>query len=133
MTNVEFAFTVVDLPLNFDNVRNMEIKPAVDAFSALGHETRLAAFRLLVEVGPSGLPAGEIAERLGVVASTLSFHLAQLERAQLLRSWRVQRQIFYGLDIEGTRQLIGFLVADCCGGNPSLCGDLATVAEKACC
>ena len=111
----------------------METKFAVDAFGALGQETRLAAFRLLVEVGPSGLPAGEIAERLGVVASTMSFHLSQLERAQLLRSWRVQRQIYYGLDIEGTRQLISFLVADCCGGNPSLCGDLATVADEACC
>ena len=71
----------------------------------LAHETRLAVFRLLVTVGPSGLPAGEIAVRLGVVASTLSFHLKELDRAGLLRSWRRQRQIFYAADYEGTRSL----------------------------
>ena len=96
--------------------------------AALAHETRLAVFRLLVTAGPSGLPAGEIAERLGVVASTLSFHLKELDRAGLLRSWRRQRQIFYAADYEGTRALLTFLTRDCCQGHPEICGDLARLA-----
>ena len=106
----------------------MEEKLALAAFAALAHETRLAVFRLLVTAGPSGLPAGEIAERLGVVASTLSFHLKELDRAGLLRSWRRQRQIFYAADYEGTRTLLTFLTRDCCQGHPEICGDLARLA-----
>ena len=60
--------------------------------------------------------------RLDVPPSTLSTHLAQLERAGLLRSRREQRRILYAVDIEGTTELVGFLVDDCCGGNPALCG-----------
>jgi DNA-binding transcriptional ArsR family regulator len=106
----------------------MEEKLALAAFAALAHETRLAVFRLLVTVGPSGLPAGEIAVRLGVVASTLSFHLKELDRAGLLRSWRRQRQIFYAADYEGTRALLAFLTHDCCQGHPEICGDLVRLA-----
>ena len=106
----------------------MEEKLALAALAALAHETRLAVFRLLVTVGPSGLPAGEIAERLGVVASTMSFHLKELDRAGLLRSWRRQRQIFYAADYEGTRTLLAFLTRDCCQGHPEICGDLARLA-----
>jgi DNA-binding transcriptional ArsR family regulator len=95
---------------------------AAEAFAALAQETRLAVFRLLVGEGPTGLPAGAIAARLAVAPSTLSFHLAQLERAGLIRSARVRRQIFYALDVEGTRRLVGFLTRDCCRGNPDLCG-----------
>lgn len=76
-----------------------------------------------MRVGPEGLNAGEIAERLGVGASTLSHHLATLDRAGLLRSWRVQRQIFYATDYDGTRRLLAFLMEDCCQGRPELCGD----------
>ncbi|MFD1623979.1 ArsR/SmtB family transcription factor [Azospirillum griseum] len=112
-------------------------KAAVEAFAALAHDTRLAAFRLLVQAGPSGLNAGEIAQRLGVPASTLSHHLAILERAALLRSWRVQRQIFYASDYDGTRRLIAFLMEDCCQGRPDLCGtaidDLTTCAPTSEC
>jgi ArsR family transcriptional regulator, arsenate/arsenite/antimonite-responsive transcriptional repressor len=107
---------------------DMEEKLALAALAALAHETRLAVFRLLVTIGPSGLPAGEIAERLGVVASTLSFHLKELDRAGLLRSWRRQRQIFYAADYEGTRGLLAFLTRDCCQGHPEICGDLARLA-----
>jgi DNA-binding transcriptional ArsR family regulator len=98
------------------------LAPATEALAALAQETRLAVFRLLVREGPTGLAAGAIAERLGVQPSTLSFHLSQLERAGLIRSARAQRQIFYALDVEGTRRLIGFLTEDCCQGNPDLCG-----------
>jgi len=93
-----------------------------DTFAALANELRLSVFRLLVGEAPDGLPAGQIAERLDVPASTLSTHLAQLERAGLLRSWREQQRILYAVDTEGTRNLVGFLVNDCCGGQPELCG-----------
>ena len=100
----------------------METMQAVTALSALAQTHRLAVFRLLVQEGPNGLAAGEVAERIGVPPSTLSHHLAQLEHAGLLRSWRVQRNIFYALDVEGTRRLIAFLTEDCCAGQPEICG-----------
>ena len=100
----------------------MEDKEALEAFAALAQEHRLAVFRLLVREGPSGLPAGEIAARVAVPPSTLSHHLAHLERAGLLRSWRVERRIFYAVGIEGTRRLVAFLTEDCCQGHPEMCG-----------
>lgn len=100
----------------------METKHAIDALAALAQTTRLEIFRLLVRTGPNGLSAGEVAEHLGVAASTLSHHLATLERAGLLRSRRMQRQIFYAPDFEGTRQLLSFLMEDCCQGRPEICG-----------
>lgn len=100
----------------------MELTKVVEALGALAQEHRLAVFRLLVREGPSGLPAGEVAERVGVPPSTLSHHLAHLERAGLLRSWRVQRRIYYAVDVEGTRRLVDFLTEDCCQGHPELCG-----------
>jgi len=110
----------------------MEIKAATEAFAALSQETRLGIFRLLVQVGPNGLTAGEVGQQLGVAASTLSHHLATLERAGLLRSWRVQRHIHYATDFEGTRRLLSFLVEDCCGGRPELCGDGLLAAATPC-
>lgn len=95
---------------------------AIVALAALAHEHRLAAFRLLVKEGPNGLPAGVIADRLAVVPSTLSHHLAHLERAGLVRSRRVERHIFYAVDVAGMRRLLMFLTEDCCGGHPELCG-----------
>jgi DNA-binding transcriptional ArsR family regulator len=94
----------------------------VNVLGALANEHRLAVFRLLMPLGPNGLPAGEIARALGVPASTLSSHLAQLSQAGLLRARREQRQIFYAVDIDGTRKLISFLTDDCCQGRPELCG-----------
>jgi DNA-binding transcriptional ArsR family regulator len=99
----------------------MELQPAVLALSALAHETRLAVFRLLIRAGPGGLPAGEVAARLRVTPATLSFHLAQLERAGLLSSTRRSRQIVYRVDLAGTRRLLAFLTEDCCQGRPDLC------------
>ena len=100
----------------------MQAKGAVAAFAALGQDHRLAVFRMLMAAGPAGLRAGEIAERLGMPASSLSSHLATLERAGLLHSWRVQRAIYYAVDVAGTRALVTFLTRDCCGGRPELCG-----------
>jgi ArsR family transcriptional regulator len=90
-------------------------------------------FRLLIQAGPSGLPAGAIADALGVPPSTLSFHLKELENAGLVRSTRVQRQIIYAPDLEGTRRLLTFLTADCCGGHPEICGGILDAVRSCGC
>jgi ArsR family transcriptional regulator, arsenate/arsenite/antimonite-responsive transcriptional repressor len=107
-----------------DNSRNMEVTDAVKALAALAQDTRLQVLRLLVQAGPNGLRAGAIAQAVGVPPSTLSFHLKELDRAGLARSWRVQRQIRYAADYEGLRRLLSFLTADCCNGHPQICGGL---------
>ena len=98
----------------------MKIDTAIEALGALAHATRLKVFRLLVRQGPQGLPAGDIASRLGVHAATMSHHLGLLERAGLLRSWRVARQVFYAADFKGIRGLLTYLAEDCCAGLPEI-------------
>jgi DNA-binding transcriptional ArsR family regulator len=88
----------------------------VEALGALAQEHRLAAFRLLVEAGESGIPAGAIAEKLGLPASSLSFHLAQLSRAGLVSQERRQRSLIYRANFEAMNGLIAFLTENCCGG-----------------
>ena len=110
----------------------MEEKQALAALTALSHQTRLRVLRRLIAEGPSGLSAGEIGEALEVIAPTLSFHLKELDRAGLLRSWRRQRQVFYAVDIEGMRRLLTFLTEDCCNGHPEICGDLGAAATRLC-
>jgi protein-tyrosine-phosphatase/DNA-binding transcriptional ArsR family regulator len=105
----------------------MKTHDAIAAFAALAQESRLDVFRLLLRQAPYGLPAGQIADCLGVPASTLSSHLAQLERAGLLRSWREQRRIFYAADTEGFRTLLVFLTEECCSGHPEFCGYLGSL------
>lgn len=107
----------------------MDETRAVLALQALAQETRLAVFRLLVGAGPSGMPAGTIAERLQVPPSTLSFHLKELDRAALVRSWRRARQIFYTAEFETMRRLLAFLTEDCCGGHPEICASLVQAVE----
>lgn len=97
---------------------------AVDALGALAHETRLSVFRMLVKAGPEGLIAGAIAELAGVPPSTMSHHLATLERAGLVRSERESRLIRYRADYPGMRRLLAFLMQDCCQGAPEMCADL---------
>ena len=108
----------------------METKNAIEAFSALAQETRLSVFRLLIVAGSDGMPAGAIAKELSAAPSTLSHHLALLERAGLLRSWRVQRQIFYAADYSGVGQVIEFLLEDCCNGRPEVCGALSSFSPN---
>src|SRR5690348_8641654 len=103
----------------------METKAAIEALSALAQETRLAIFRMLVEAGPDGLAAGVIAERLGVPASSLSFHLAHLTRAGLLVQRRASRLLIYSADFAGMNRLLGYLTENCCGGNPAICAPAA--------
>jgi ArsR family transcriptional regulator, arsenate/arsenite/antimonite-responsive transcriptional repressor / arsenate reductase (thioredoxin) len=96
-------------------------------FGALSQESRLAVLRLLLAHGPNGLPAGELADRLGMPASTTSFHLSALERAGLISATRRGRQIIYAVRIVTLRELLAFLTETCCGGHPELCGDLAVL------
>ncbi len=103
----------------------MEYPEAAAAFAALSVETRLSLIRLLMEAGPTGLPAGDIAASLGLPPSTTSFHLAALERAGLTQATRQGRQIIHAVRVAGIRQLLTFLTETCCGGRPELCGDIA--------
>ncbi|MDX2288783.1 MAG: metalloregulator ArsR/SmtB family transcription factor [Hyphomicrobiaceae bacterium] len=111
----------------------MEHEAATAALAALAHTHRLAVFRRLVQAGPSGEAAGDIARALGIGATALSFHLKELDRAGLVRSWRDGRFIRYSADIEGMRQLLDFLTQDCCNGHPEICGGLAKVLDAASC
>ncbi len=94
---------------------------ALAALSALGQPTRLEIFRLLIRREHEGLAAGAIADIVGAPHNTLSTHLAILARAGLVRGAREGRSIIYRADIEGMRDLISFLVTDCCDGHPELC------------
>jgi ArsR family transcriptional regulator len=107
----------------------MESRDAVAALGALAQDTRLALFRMLVEAGPSGLAAGEIAERLNVPAATLSFHLAQLSHAGLVNSTRHGRSIVYAADFAAMTDLVGFLTDNCCQGRPELCAPVCPPAK----
>jgi DNA-binding transcriptional ArsR family regulator len=113
----------------FDIYRNMEIENATIRFQALANETRLAAFRRIVAAGKPGIRAGELAEALQVPPSTMSGHLATLEHAELVQSWRVQRSIFYAVREGGVPDLIRYLTEDCCRGAPELCGFAAQKAR----
>src|SRR4051794_41897370 len=94
----------------------VEAESAVRALSALAHEHRLAAYRLLVEAGPDGLSAGTIAERLGLPPSSLTFHLQALLHAGLATQRRVSRQIIYAMVPAAMNGLVGYLTEHCCGG-----------------
>lgn len=106
----------------------MEPERAIDALAALAQESRLTVFRLLVREGSDGLAAGTIAELLGIPAPTLSFHLSQLSAAGLVIARRDGRSIIYAANYPGMRDLLAFLVDDCCQGRPELC---APVLERA--
>jgi ArsR family transcriptional regulator, arsenate/arsenite/antimonite-responsive transcriptional repressor len=93
----------------------MNQKHAIAALAALAQETRLDLFRLLVTVGPEGLPAGVIAEQLGVAPSSLSFHLQQLVHAGLITQRRLGRQLIYSAQYDAMNALLMYLTENCCG------------------
>lgn len=99
----------------------MKLDTAVTRLAALAQASRLAVFRLLVEKGPEGLPAGDIADRLGISPSSLSFHLKELTHAGLLKSRQEGRFIYYAPDFEGMDGLLDFLTENCCkeSGKPA--------------
>jgi DNA-binding transcriptional ArsR family regulator len=107
----------------------MDVLDAVDALEALAHETRLGVFRLLVEAGPDGLSAGDIAERMGALQNTMSSHLAKLQRANIIQSRRDGRHVIYRADFEALGGLIVYLMKDCCGGSAQLCDPITASIE----
>jgi arsenate reductase len=103
---------------------------AAAGFMALGQETRLSIMRALLAAGPSGLAAGEVALRLGIPASTLSFHLRGLEQAGLVAATRQGRSLVYAAQLARLRALVAFLAEACCDGDPARCGDLHRLLDK---
>ncbi len=108
----------------------MKASQALGAFAALSQETRLGIVRLLVREGPNGLSAGAIADAAKVSPSNISFHLKELEHAGLIEARREARSIIYSASYDGLRDLIGFLMKDCCAGRPEIC---APVLAEPCC
>jgi len=110
----------------------MDEKSSIAALGALAQGTRLDTFRLLVKHEPDGLPAGEISRKLDVPQNTMSAHLANLARAGLVRSERQSRSIIYRADLDQLRDLMLFLVRDCCGGRADLCAPLIEALRPCC-
>jgi ArsR family transcriptional regulator len=96
----------------------MDTTTIVFAFNALAHEHRLAIFRQLVQAGPEGLTAGTLSTRLDISPSSLSFHLKDLVKAELIQPRHAGRQIFYSARFETMNGLVAYLTENCCGGNP---------------
>ena len=105
------------------------MQTAIQALSALAQETRLDIYRLLVQRGPTGLAAGEIAERLDLPSPTLSFHLNQLRFAGLVTSRRESRSIIYSANYETMGDLLTYLTQNCCEGRPELCAPITETAQ----
>jgi DNA-binding transcriptional ArsR family regulator len=99
----------------------MKTSAVIDALGALAHEYRLAIYRLLVEQGPEGLAAGAIGERVGLVPSSLTFHLQALQRAGLITQARASRQLIYSADYTVMNELVGYLTDKCCSASVKGC------------
>ncbi len=98
----------------------METLNASELLAALGHESRLSIYRLLVEAGPEGVNAGAIAEQLGIPAATTSFHLSNLSRVGLIKARQESRFIYYATDYSVMDELLAFLTDKCCQGQSCL-------------
>src|SRR5579863_907982 len=109
----------------------MNTTGVIDALGALAHEHRLAIYRLLVQRGPEGLPAGVIGERVGLVPSSLTFHLQNLQRAGLITQRRESRQLFYAADFTVMNGLVGYLTENCCGNSEAVCSPGCAPAQSA--
>jgi ArsR family transcriptional regulator, arsenate/arsenite/antimonite-responsive transcriptional repressor len=99
----------------------MKTPVAIKALGALAHEHRLAIYRLLVERGPEGLSAGSIGERVGLLPSSLTFHLQSLHHAGLITQARLSRQLIYSADFTAMNALVGYLTDKCCSGSTNAC------------
>jgi DNA-binding transcriptional ArsR family regulator len=108
----------------------MTTTEAIAALGALAHEHRLAIYRLLVSRGPLGLAAGAIAAKVGLAPSSLTFHLQNLQRANLVRQRRDGRQLIYAADFGVMTTLVGYLTENCCGGT-SACAPSCAPAPAA--
>jgi DNA-binding transcriptional ArsR family regulator len=106
----------------------MDQKRAIAALGALAQETRLELFRLLVACGPEGLSAGVIADKLGVMPSSLSFHLQQLVHAGLITQRRLSRQLIYSAEYGAMNELMAYLTENCCGRG-AICAPVCNPAD----
>jgi DNA-binding transcriptional ArsR family regulator len=111
----------------------VETKTAVAALAALAQETRLAVFRLLIQAGPEGIPAGRIGEELDVPPATLSFHLKELSHAGLVSSRQESRFVYYSANFERMAALMSYLTQNCCQGMPQECLTVVETALGRCC
>jgi ArsR family transcriptional regulator, arsenate/arsenite/antimonite-responsive transcriptional repressor len=107
--------------------KDMKPSDVVAALAAIAHDHRLAVYRLLVERGPNGVSAGEIAQRLGMPPSSLTFHLQQMLHAGLVSQRRLGRQIIYAADYAAMDALVGYLTENCCGSEAQ-CGPVCNPA-----
>ena len=107
----------------------METAQVIEALAALAHRSRLAIFKLLVQAGPRGLAAGAVGEKLELPPATLSFHLAHLARAGLVRGRQEGRFVIYSASFDNTNALVGFLTENYCGG--ASCAPRRRAAAKA--
>jgi ArsR family transcriptional regulator, arsenate/arsenite/antimonite-responsive transcriptional repressor len=103
----------------------------IEALGALAHEHRLAIYRLLVAKGPEGLAAGNIADRIGIIPSTLTFHLQNLQRAGLITQRRDGRQLIYAADFPTMNELVGYLTDNCCAGSQECAPECAPARPAA--
>jgi DNA-binding transcriptional ArsR family regulator len=109
----------------------MQTKEAALAFGALAAETRVDVLRRLVAAGGDGLRSGDLAAALGVSAPNMSFHLKELQHCGLIAASREGREVRYRADFGGIRAVIEYLLADCCNGDPRLCGPYVVTPRKA--
>jgi DNA-binding transcriptional ArsR family regulator len=114
--------------LHFEYRRTMEMKLAVAGLSALAHDGRLKAFRLLVRAGSHGMAAGELARQLDVPPNTLSTNLAILSHAGLIESRRAGKSVIYSVRYGQMTALLQFLMEDCCAGSSEICAPLKAIA-----
>jgi DNA-binding transcriptional ArsR family regulator len=110
----------------------MKAKHFVTVLAALAQESRLAIFRLLMQAGPAGMPAGRISAATRIAPSSLSFHLKELAHARLVRARQHGRYVIYSADFKTMNALVAFLTENCCGGNPcvSVCAPACIETEK---
>ena len=106
----------------------MDQRQALMAFGAISQETRLRILRMLVQAGPAGVAAGAIGEAMDVSPSNVSFHLKELERAGLVAVRREARSMIYSAEYKALRELIQFLMEDCCAGHPAVCEPAVAVS-----
>lgn len=109
----------------------MKTSVLIDALGALAHEHRLSIYRLLVQRGPEGLSAGAIGEAVGLVPSSLTFHLQNLQRAGLITQQRESRQLIYSVDFSIMNGLVGYLTENCCGNSSTDCSSTCAPTQLA--
>lgn len=111
----------------------MDTNNALNAFAALSQETRLHAFRMLVEHGAQGVAAGELSEKLAIPHNTLSFHLSHLVQAGLVNSKKQGRSVIYYAELEAMQALVGFLLKDCCALDKTTCKGIEKLMKACAC